>query len=289
MEAACVVCHGPLGFWFTRQGRDVFRCPRCSHIQVPAGVAADERGVSIYEAERSVFEIEGNEEYYLDEGTDSAAQGKLAFTTRFCARPGATLLDVGASFGHFLAAAARQYDAYGIELNAPAVKWSIDRFNVRSRVASVYDLPPDLPETFDAITAWDVIEHLEDPRGGLEACWSRLSEGGWLFLSTPDAGSWVAKALGPRWYYQDPVQHINLFSRKNLEQILRECGFMPKGHTYFGRSYRLRYIANRLSYLTRGGWSAGMFRALARMPETMARAHVTLKMWDVVGIAAARE
>ncbi len=286
--AACIVCGGGLRFWFARQERVVARCPRCGHIQVPAGVARSEGGRTIYEGERSVFEVDGNDEYYLDEGTQSAARDKLAFVRRSCPGPG-RLLDIGASFGHFLAEARAGFEAYGVELNARAVAWSVSRFGVRNEVASVYDLPPGLPRTFQAITMWDVIEHLDDPHRALAVCRERLAPDGWIFVSTPDAGAWTARGLGKRWYYMDPVQHINLFSRKNLLRVLNDNGLVPRSSVYFGRSYRVRYIASRLRYLAGHGTAGRLFAMLSHIPEAVARRHITIKMWDVMGIAAQRE
>jgi len=257
---------------------------------VPAGVARAESGRSIYEGDQAVFEVDGNDEYYLDEGSELAARHKLAFVTDVCPGPG-RLLDVGASFGHFLAQAQSRFEAYGIELNARAVAWSVGRFGVRNQVASVYELPPGLPRLFEAITMWDVIEHLDDPRRALATCYERLAPGGWIFLSTPDAGSLMARALGKRWHYQDPLQHINLFSRRNLQRMLTESGFVPKASTHFGHRYRVRYIVNRLRYLAGAG--AGAVRRLldtmTRIPAPLAQGHVTIKVWDVMGVAAQRE
>jgi 2-polyprenyl-3-methyl-5-hydroxy-6-metoxy-1,4-benzoquinol methylase len=286
--APCVVCGGDLGFWFARHQRVVCRCARCGHIQVPAGVACSEDGRSIYEAEHSVFESDGNDEYYLDEGTESAARGKLAFVRQFCPG-GGRLLDVGASYGHFLAAAGSAFEAYGIELNAGAVRWSINRFGVRNEVASLYELPDRLPASFDVITLWDVIEHLDDPSRALAACRERLTPGGWIFLSTPDAGALTARVLGKRWYYQDPVQHVNLFSNANLQRVLKRSGFVPRSSRHFGRSYRVRYIVNRLRYLAGDGVAGRVLAGLRHMPEAVAQGHLTIKLWDVMGIAAQRK
>lgn len=285
---SCIVCGSPLRFWFARFDRAVWRCPRCGHIQVPAGIARSESGRSVYEGERSVFEIDGNEDYYLDEGTEAAARDKLAFVRRF--HPGSgRMLDVGASFGHFLAAAAGEFEAYGIELNEAAVAWSLRQFGVRNAVGSLYEIPASLPASFDVITLWDVIEHLDDPSRALGICRERLNPGGWIFLSTPDAGAWTARALGRRWYYQDPVQHINLFSKANLKRVLNDRGLVPKSITYFGRSYRIRYILNRLRYLAGQRFPGRLIGMLQHVPEAVARSHISIKLWDVMGIAAQRE
>jgi 2-polyprenyl-3-methyl-5-hydroxy-6-metoxy-1,4-benzoquinol methylase len=281
----CIVCAGPLRRWFSRGGRDVFRCPACAHIQVPSGVALVD-GVSIYEAGQ-LFESDGNQEYYLDEGTLAAARDKLRFVDQAVEPDRHVLLDLGASYGHFLSVAAPRFDAYGVEASAAAVEWGRQEFGVRNLVGSLYDLPQGVPPRVDIITAWDVIEHLAEPREALERCHERLTTNGWLFMSTPDAGSLIAGLLGRRWYYQDPLQHINLFSRRNLARVVEAAGFSVRETRYFGRQYKVNYVLNRLRYLT-GGAARPVFDTLMRLPESIRSAHVTIKLHDVMGIAAQR-
>jgi hypothetical protein len=103
-----------------------------------------------------------------------------------------------------------------------------------------------------------------------------------LFLSTPDAGSLAARLLGSRWYYLDPVQHLNLFSRANLLRMVSERGFRLLGYRYFGRSYRVNYIANRLRYLALGGSNS---HASAPMRVPFGQLTIPIKLWDVMGLA----
>ena len=281
----CAVCGAELVPWFERLGRGVSRCPSCRHIQVPAGIVRLANGLSIYEPEHAeVFKGEGNIDYYLDDGTQSAALTKAAFVRRFV-RSG-SLLEVGSSFGHFLAAIRSSFDAYGVELNPTAVEWSRSTFNVRNFVGSVYQIPPSVPSSFDVITAWDVIEHLDEPRLALMRCRAHLKPGGWLFLSTPDAGSLASRVMGRRWLYHDPIQHVNLFSRANLVRVLRDCGFRVEGHTYFGRRYRLKYVLSRLEYLLADHPGRRVIGVLKRLPGRMLQSSITVKMWDVMGVAA---
>jgi len=243
-------------------------------------------GVSIYEAGQ-LFVTDGNQEYYLDEGTLDAARDKLRFIERIVDPNQRILLDLGASYGHFLSVAAEKFEAYGVEPSAAAVEWGRREFGIRNLVGSLYDLPPGVPPRVDVITAWDVIEHLAEPREALARCRERLTTNGWLFMSTPDAGSLMAGVLGRRWYYQDPLQHINLFSRRNLARIVEAAGFSVRETRYFGRQYKVNYILNRLRYLT-GGAARPLFNALMRLPEGVRSAHVTIKLHDVMGMAAQR-
>ena len=92
----------------------------------------------------------------------------------------------------------------------------------------------------------------------------------------------AARLLGWRWHYLDPIQHLNLFSRANLVRLLSQHGFHLLGYHYFGRSYRVNYIANRLRYLAFGG-SNGHESTPLRVP--LGRFAIPIKLWDVMGLA----
>jgi SAM-dependent methyltransferase len=276
--ASCVVCGGRNERWCRKLDRDVFRCDACGHITVPAGLMRNADGVSIYESDESIFEADGNAEYYLDETNAVAARAKLAFVTQY-ARPRGRLLDVGASFGHFLAEARTRFEAHGIEVSPSAVAWARKTFDVDIDVGSIYQLGDG---TYEAVTCWDVIEHLEDPAGAIDQMRCRLAPGGRLFLSTPDAGSLVARVMGVRWHYLDPVQHLHLFSRRNLVRLLSRHGLSLVGYRHFGRSYRVRYVVNRLHYLARGR-DRGV---RVPVPAAVADLALPIKLWDVMGLVA---
>jgi len=279
----CPVCRGALRPWFEKMGRRVYKCPSCAHIAVPEGVVRRSDGLTIYESDDSIFESDGNQDYYFDQTNAAAASAKADYVARVCPL-GGRLLDVGASYGHFLAAASPRFLVTGIEVSQSAAEWARSTFGVSIQVGSVYDLPADLVGTCDAVTFWDVIEHLEDPAGAVRELRQCLRPNGMLFLSTPDAGSLVAKVMGRRWHYLDPVQHINLFSRRNLIRLLTEQGFSVVETRYFGRGYRVSYIINRLSYLTLG-------RAISlpnRLANWLGAWTIPIKLWDVVGITARR-
>lgn len=57
------------------------------------------------------------------------------------------------------------------------------------------------------------------------------------FLSSPNSGALSAKLMRSHWAFMTPPEHIYYFSRKTLEQFLREEGFTP------------------LDWMTRGKWA----------------------------------
>jgi SAM-dependent methyltransferase len=282
---SCFLCGAPRVPWFQRGARHFERCRGCGLLVVPEGLARDASGVSIYEADRSIFEVDGNEGYYLDHEANLAnCRLKLAWVMRDLA-PGARLLDAGANYGHFLKVAQERYDAEGFDVSPGAVRYSVEQFAVRNRQASIYDVePPEAP--YDAVTLWDVVEHLTDPLAALVRLRSLVKPGGRLFLSTPDAGSLVARLLGRRWHYLDPVQHLTVFSRENLRIALRRCGFEAERWGSIGHSYRVGYVLDRLAYLHREGRTSMLVRAGGKILAPLRGLRVYLNPGDVVILTA---
>lgn len=284
---ACPICGGDLRDWFARNGRRYQRCAGCNLLSVPEGLAVDSAGTSIYESQdASVFETDGNEGYYFDHDSNLAnCRRKLRFVGQHLPG-GARLLDAGANFGHFLKVAGPDYEASGFDLSPSAVEWSRRTFGVANVVGSIYE-PPAGGAPWDAVTCWDVVEHLADPRTALLRVGTLLRPNGWLFLSTPDAGSLLARALGRRWHYLDPVQHIAVFSRSNLRTLLAQTGYEVVTMASLGHSYRIRYVFDRLCYLHPRGALGLAMRTARALGRPLAGGSVYLSLGDVV-IAAAR-
>jgi 2-polyprenyl-3-methyl-5-hydroxy-6-metoxy-1,4-benzoquinol methylase len=202
---------------------------------------------------------------------------KLTVKARQCLRllqahsPGpGRILDVGCSGGFFLKAAQDAgWQVEGVELN-PATA-AVAR---RTLGAEVHNLPLEkcpLPEEgFEAITAWDVIEHLSDPRVLLEAAWRALKPGGLLGLSTPNHRglfprlSLLAASFTGVWPHPTPPLHLYQFSATSLLSLLHRQGFEVKRvkHAVMDLDEGFGYLRHRLTnpkrmaYTLALGWSA---------------------------------
>lgn len=146
---------------------------------------------------------------------------RLRMLTRHLGRPG-RLLDFGCADGLFLEIArAEGWEIAGVEMSQEMASRTAERLQVP--IVGHLDALPD--GSFDAITMWEVIEHLPDPVGELTRLRQRLSPSGVLMLSTPNAGHWQANREPEAWVGYRPPSHLVLFTRQALSLAFKQAGF----------------------------------------------------------------
>lgn len=109
---------------------------------------------------------------------------------------GGRILDLGCARGDFLAfAAERGFAVTGVDLN-PALA---DAARARGFAVVTGDLRAVASEVgrgFDAVTLWDVIEHVDDPVAVLAACRDVVRPGGWSSSTPATPGSRSRRPAG---------------------------------------------------------------------------------------------
>ena len=134
------------------------------------------------------------------------------------------VLDAGCATGDFIAAARSRYELFGVDLSPAAIAQAQKLYpDIAERFsASPLDVLPFADNYFDAITLWDVIEHVRDPVDTCRSLARCLKPGGFLLLSTPDIGSLTARILKGRWAFMTPPEHLGFFSAKSATHLLEE-------------------------------------------------------------------
>lgn len=235
-----------------------------------------------------VFTMPGNNQYYEDDrGNLAAARSRRRWIEQSV--DSGRLLDVGCGFGHFLAVLDRdRWDARGIDLSPHVIGQARQRFDVRCEARSLVDMPAEWRGRYDVVTMWDVIEHLPDPAAALRTAASLLRPGGRLFLGTPDISAPVARLLGRRWHYIDPMQHLCLFSRKSLALLCEGAGLGVRRHRTFGRFYTIGYLMFRVGYCYRLPGLRAVASIGARAPRPLRDAGIPIRLGDILGLEAVK-
>ena len=138
--------------------------------------------------------------------------------------PPGRLLEVGCGSGAFMHSLAhRGWSVEGLEYSADAAE-AARALGYHVTVGAL-ESAPDPSAPYDLVVGWMVVEHLHDPIGALRklARWTR--PGGWLALSTPDAGSLEFKLFGDAWYALHLPNHLYLYSAASLHRVLEAAGW----------------------------------------------------------------
>jgi 2-polyprenyl-3-methyl-5-hydroxy-6-metoxy-1,4-benzoquinol methylase len=131
------------------------------------------------------------------------------------------ILDFGCAAGFFLEEAQQHgWNISGVELSQEMARSAEQLLRI-----PIYTSLETAPAgNFDAITLWEVIEHLPDPIGVLRQLIERLRPGGVLMLSTPNNGHWQAIRAKEQWISYRPPSHLQYFARSTLTEVLRRAG-----------------------------------------------------------------
>jgi SAM-dependent methyltransferase len=168
--------------------------------------------------------------------------------------------DIGCWTGSLLVAARqRGWDVSGVEPSA----WASERARQRGldvRTAGLSD-HQWAAGSFRAVAMCDVLEHLVDPEEAVDAVHHLLEPGGAFYLTVPDAGSLLAKAMGRRWWSVLPM-HLQYFTRQSMGRMLNGHGFRVVSTRSHAKVFSARYYAERL-----GGYAPSVADAGVRVLE----------------------
>lgn len=190
-------------------------------------------------------------------GTHGLAE--LWWSKRFALRfledhvSGRDLLDVGCGPGEFLLVARRRgWRAHGVE-PAPEPARQSASYGLDVFEGMLEDYAARTDQRFDAITAFEVLEHVPEPRSVLAAMTSLLKPGGRLLLSVPNLDDPYLLRL--RNAASIPPVHINFFNRRSMFQALRGSGLEPERfETIPIPTYTVRLLHGRPGLLVRLPW-----------------------------------
>ncbi len=213
--------------------RNVVSCLDC-HLVYLFPLMSEEEERKLYEEEyRDVADVEG---HYLPQKAReffevelNANKERFQRVERFLT-PQARILEIGCAAGSFLYQAKDKVsECIGIELDKAFSSFVRDELGIPT-----YDVPLEecefLPESFDAIFLFHVLEHLRDPSNYLLLLRYILKKGGHVFIELPnidDALLGLYRLKSFKAFYYQPA-HSYYFSRRTLTRMLRKAGFHAK-------------------------------------------------------------
>ena len=157
-----------------------------------------------------------------------------------------SLAEIGCGGGFFLEAArAHGIAVRGVEPAADGAEHARSSLGLDVTTGRFEDV--DLRGPFDAVCAFHVLEHVDDPVTFLERSRGLLAANGVLGLEVPNLDSARARRDRDRWFNLVPDFHLWHFSPASLLRLVTSSGFRPLSvDTAFPRHYfRVRRLASR--------------------------------------------
>ncbi len=137
---------------------------------------------------------------------------------RFIPNPmGCTFLDIGCGTGVMLRQLQRLgFATTGLDVNARALVYAKSQTNSLLVRSSIFQFSPK--EMFDAVGAFDVMEHIHDDSEFIKKCYTLVHKGGYMFLTVP-AGMHL-------WSSVDVASgHKRRYTKYSMEKLIKDSGF----------------------------------------------------------------
>jgi SAM-dependent methyltransferase len=185
--------------------------------------------------------------YEMEQLKKKTAEWRLRYIKNY-GTVGNQLLDVGCSVGFFLEVAQDfGFNVEGVELSAEAI--SIAKDSVRDKIshADANEHIRKFGARYDVVTAYDIIEHTQNPKAFLSDLYDALEQKGVVAITAPDTDHFLRYVMGGNWSMLQPMQHTFLFSKRSIKDLLIEAGFEDVKVLPAKKTLTINYLFGQLS------------------------------------------
>ena len=208
------------GEWF-----DIIECLDCS-LRFTQDVPAVEERKRYYKSENYISHSNTsrgliNRLYHKVRKRTMVSKRKLI--EKSCGYGYGRLLDVGSGTGYFAGMMRDQgWDVTGLEPDAEARALAYKEYGIELLDGEKINSLPS--KSYDAITLWHVLEHVDDVASYLQLLSSLIRDDGRIFIAVPNYTSYDAKAYKAYWAAYDVPRHLYHFSPRSLSLLVLRNG-----------------------------------------------------------------
>ncbi|MDF3819200.1 class I SAM-dependent methyltransferase [Leptospira sp. 96542] len=175
------------------------------------------------------YESQYKKTYYEDEAPlRQMAKRRLGEICKLGIHPqNSKLLEIGSAAGFFLDEAKQMgFVTQGFELSEREVEYSRTKFGLNVEKKSVLDIPvSEYQNSFQVISAYFVVEHIQDIVGIWERLCKWLTPGGVLSLAVPSSFGPSFQTNPDHWFETHPSDHFFDYDIHSLKKLLSMLGF----------------------------------------------------------------
>lgn len=217
-ERNCPVCDSSHDLkLFDKEGGTYVKCRDCMMIYLNP-VFNDDALTDYYERNHTIQSeiVESDTDNFYVNIYNRGLESIIETTT-----DRASILDIGCSSGAFLdLAKKRGLQTYGLELNKAEYQIAKDKGHqvYNELLENVH-----YEEKLNAVSLWDVFEHIKDGEYYLNTIKKILSKNGIIFLQIPSSDALAAKILRERCNMFDGLEHVNLYGAETIRKLADKC------------------------------------------------------------------
>jgi 2-polyprenyl-3-methyl-5-hydroxy-6-metoxy-1,4-benzoquinol methylase len=131
---------------------------------------------------------------------------------------------VGCGIGYFLEEAKKRgWEVYGTEFTDEAIEiCEAKGINMQKGVLSPEDFDPN---SFDVITSFEVLEHINNPQEEITNFHKILRKGGLVYLTTPNFNSLLRYRLKSAYNVITYPEHLSYYTKRTIHRLFKNKGF----------------------------------------------------------------
>lgn len=153
------------------------------------------------------------------------------------------ILDIGCGVGDFLhTAESHGWNCMGVEPSEEAKVIAKKRTN--AEILASEDLEKLHDESFDVITMWHVLEHVDNIKWQVAQLQRLIKKDGRIIIAVPNYKSYDAKFYKEKWAAYDVPRHLNHFNKTTLVKIFKT------NDLNLIKTDKLRWDAYYISYMS---------------------------------------
>jgi SAM-dependent methyltransferase len=179
------------------------------------------------------------------------------------------LLEVGSYCGFFLDTFKKKYnswDCIGVEPSKWASEYARSQLKINTRTGTLEDNIKELSSDYDAVVAWDVLEHLNDPSAFLIQINSVMKLNGIFCFSTLDINNWFPKLMGKHWPWLMEM-HLFYYKTDTTEQLLNKAGIKILATEKYIHYVSIHYLVGKIIAILPGWLEKPLNIARSAMPQ----------------------
>jgi 2-polyprenyl-3-methyl-5-hydroxy-6-metoxy-1,4-benzoquinol methylase len=209
-------------FLVTNKEFELWRCGSCGFV-FTQDIPAEEEIGKYYQSKEYVSHSDTrkgliNKLYHF--GRKMMLRKKFRMVSEVA--PGRKLLDIGCGTGYFPAyMKERGFEVAGVEVDPAAREFAKQTFAIPVYSPEEF-LNHEIEVTFDFITMWNVLEHVEDFDHYLEKMSEHLAPGGSLIFALPNCSAYDARHYKEIWAAYDVPRHLWHFTPSTFEMLLQK-------------------------------------------------------------------